>query len=207
MKRRQKIDWSRAEVQRDLRALTSTEFCIKYGVSIATVSIYRRRAGLTRPHAAKIAPPRGLADETRRFPVEQIARRHRVSTGTVRAWMHEIGVRPWDAWAQRRKRKAAPVVRRILKLREKGLRHQDIANALGVSYATVANTIRARGLQGKHQTPVNLNRASAMLVLRAAGFTLEQIGTAFALTRERVRQVLRDAPRQAKLALKGGARG
>lgn len=77
---------------------------------------------------------------------------------------------------------------------DRGLTRAATAASLGISYGYVALLARQHAVKFRRQYKgaqrVADNRSSQMAALYSAGYTLQQIGEQFHITRERVRQIL-----------------
>lgn len=95
----------------------------------------------------------------------------------------------------RREREAA-----IVALRNEGLAMLTIAEQFGITASAVYSICRRAGVQpcrGTHPSPAQEQRKSrqqAIRAMREAGHTLQAIGEALGVTRERVRQILCQLP-------------
>lgn len=77
-------------------------------------------------------------------------------------------------------------------LADAGKNRRDAASAMGIGYARFTQCCRAAGIKFNHASKVLVDpRAEEMAALYKSGQTLKQIGDAYGVTRERVRQILR----------------
>jgi hypothetical protein len=89
-------------------------------------------------------------------------------------------------------------IAQIGELKSLGLSRHRIADLLGIQYATVVILARAAGIQFEYDRTGALqpiiaaskDRATSMAALYREGYTLEEIGKQYGVTRERVRQLM-----------------
>lgn len=80
----------------------------------------------------------------------------------------------------------------VIACAEAGLTRQEAAKRLSVSYMTIGNYARRYNIPFKHAKARGADdRSLAMQALYRDGYTLEEIGAQFSVTRERVRQIIK----------------
>jgi transposase len=100
---------------------------------------------------------------------------------------------PIEAPASRKKRAYLDPGRaiRVADLHAEGMSTYQIATALGCSVTTAAKDLERQGIErdGRHFQPTDPQRIERLRQMRSEGKTLEEMGSADGVTRERVRQL------------------
>lgn len=130
----------------------------------------------------------------------ETARELRLFPGTVRTYAKKFEISFQDkpcregrpsGGVRGRKSKVDPVA--FDALLKEGLTRQEIADRLGVSYSNVIYFCHRHGIEIQHASarcPKVKKRAEDMAAMYRSGRTLEQIGSLYGITRERVRQLI-----------------
>ena len=183
--KRPRLDWTDPKILRDLKHLTPTNFVIRHHAAIATVANWRRRLGFTRPYHNRVAMPPDFAQHCNTATGVALAHRYRVSLGTVVKWRHACG---WTCRGALDARMMDLARRARLWIVEHP-RHSAsmIAKALGVTKNTVLRACSRHGVPLERSI---FTKETAYVVLRAAGFNLEEIAAAVRTTRQEVSQRL-----------------
>lgn len=199
-----KIPWTSARVQRDLRRLSNRDFVAKWKVSISAASKWRRTLRIPSPGVRKggtspTSLPADFEDRWKEMSYRELAAHYGISVSTVTAWRASVGVPG---------RRAAGVLRwrEVLAwAQEHGATVCVLAHLLDVSPLRVRSAASREGVRlvdgrtnkGKRKGL----RTLAYCVLRACGWTWEEIATAFEVSRQSVHQLatraqaLSEAPR------------
>lgn len=135
--------------------------------------MWEARAALIREHAAAGKQP------------NEIARATGLNYQTVRNYLRRFNI------------SCAKAEARLLGFLEEAVRSnltfKQTADRFGVSQQALGRAARANGIQLRHGNECDLDkdRSNAMAALYLSGYTLQQIGDQYGITRERVRQVIK----------------
>lgn len=118
----------------------------------------------------------------------------RLSVGVERVTQlcrkYGITLRPAKTRSAPKPRRRAKLDQMVIECAEAGLTRRATAERLGVSYAAIIKAAQRSGAVFPHASKRADPRLEDMATLYLAGFTLQQVGDQYGLSRERVRQIL-----------------
>lgn len=185
-----KVNWKDPQTRLDLKRLAGHAFAQKYHVSISLLQRWRKIFGLSRRYSGWGKIPKQFTYYMTRESIPQLAARFVISEGTARNWGYRCGLKPWARIKTARKADAE----RIRPLAAQGMTAREIGKRLKLNAQRVYQLRRDFHLPPPRSSSA-LSRRAAAAILRHAGFTLEQVGAALGVTRERIRQYCTPKPR------------